>query len=161
MYRHHFHKTNKTKTVLKMKKGVKGIERGDGRERVTQASQVARNGWTGVLGPTWGVNEKTPDWVLQHPVSQNVAEKRAEVAASADLWISAARLKHGRHVAPGLLGSGTLKQKLSVRDTHQRRLFETQRGPRDGEKEKQRETRIIHPRQKVWVNWKPFHMKWW
>lgn len=86
--------------------------------------------------PTWGVDEKTPDWVLPPPASQNVAEKKqGEVGASAHLKPSAAELTHGRRVAPGLAGSGTLKQKRdwSVGDTHQRRPFETYRGTGMGE----------------------------
>lgn len=79
-----------------------------------------QSGQKWVLVPTWEVDEKTLGWVLLPPVSQNVAEKkRGEVAASAHLKTLAAELKHGRHVVLGLVGSGTLKQKLdwSVRDT--------------------------------------------
>lgn len=81
------------------------------------------------------MNEKILDWVLLPHVSQNVAEKKmGDVVASAHLKTLAAWLKHGRHVTPWLIGNGTLKQKLvwSVRDTYQRRLFETQNGVRDG-----------------------------
>lgn len=89
-----------------------------------------------VLVPTWGVDEKTLDWVLLRPAPQNVAEKKeGAVGASAHRKPLAAELKHGRHVAPGRAGSGTLKQKRdwSVGDTYQRRPFETYRGTRDGE----------------------------
>lgn len=57
--------------------------------------------------PTWGVNETSLGGVFLPPVSQNVAEKkRGETAASAHLKPSAALLKHGKHVAPWLVGSG-------------------------------------------------------
>lgn len=65
-----------------------------------------------VLVPTWGVDEKTLDWVLLRPAPQNVAEKKeGAVGASAHRKPLAAELKHGRHAAPGRAGSGTLKQK--------------------------------------------------
>lgn len=87
-----------------------------------------------VLVPTWGVDEKTRDSVLPPPASQNVVEKKeGEVGASAHLKPSAAELQHGRHVAPGLAGSGTLDRNgmetgWSVGDTDQKRPF----GTRDG-----------------------------
>lgn len=62
---------------------------------------------------------------------QNVAEKkRGEAAASAHLKTLVAGLKHGRHAATALVGSGTLKQtpSWSARDTYQRRPFKTRRG---------------------------------
>lgn len=89
---------------------------------------------------TWGVDEKTLDQVFLPPVSQNAAEKmKGEAATSAHRKTLAPQLKHGRHVAPGLVGNGSLKQKLgwSVRDIQQRRPFQTQSGNTDKEEEKQ------------------------
>lgn len=62
--------------------------------------------------PTWAVNEKSRDWVLLTPVSPNApGKKTGEAAASARLKTLAAQLKHGRHVAPRLVGRRTLEQK--------------------------------------------------
>ena len=61
-------------------------------------------------------------------------------------------------MVPGLVGSGTLKQKLSwsVRDTHQSRPFETQGGRRDGRQAEESQNQVLDPRQKSEVNWEPF-----
>lgn len=92
-------------------------EKADREERVRRTDipsmQSSQKRVDSVLVPTWEVNERTLDWVLLPPVSQNVAEKkRGEAVASAHPKLSAAELTHERHVGPGLVGSGTLKQKL-------------------------------------------------
>jgi hypothetical protein len=59
------------------------------------------------------MDEETQNWVFLPPVPQNAAEKkRGEVAASA-LLKTLVPQKHGRHVTPAVVGSGTLKQKLT------------------------------------------------
>ncbi|KAL0621637.1 hypothetical protein AAY473_009967 [Plecturocebus cupreus] len=63
---------------------------------------------------------------LSKSYQTNAAEKMTgEAAASVHLKTLAPQLKHGRHVAPGLVGNGPLKQKLgwSVRDIQRRRPF--------------------------------------
>ena len=54
------------------------------------------------------------------------------------------------------------KTGLSVRDTYQRRLFETLNGARDGGRVYSRTTYpSVGPRQKFGVNWQPCDMMWW
>lgn len=96
-----------------MMKGEKGDteERGRIAEKSSKQSGPKWADW--LLVPTGGVNETTLGWVLRPPVPPTVAEKkRGEAAAFAPLKTLAAELKHGRHVALGLVGSGTLKQKM-------------------------------------------------
>lgn len=126
--------------ALEMKVGIKGDGEERGSEGGTDILKHVKWPEIGGLVPTWGVDEKTLDQVFLPPVSQNAAEKmKGEAAASAHLKTLAPQLKHGRHVAPGLVGNGSLKQKMgwSVRDIQQRRHFQTQSGNTDKEEEKQ------------------------
>lgn len=96
---------------LIMMQGEKEERREEGEQ--TYLSTHSGQKWVDrVLVPTWGVDEKTLDWVLLTPASQNVAEKREEeeAGASAHLRPLAAELKHGKHVVPGWPGSGTLNR---------------------------------------------------